>query len=97
LIRGYLAKKNEFFDRAAEIPETPSAPSRYGLSGRVVVDFTEHADSLDPGETLAQDARCPAERNTLMSPPVSATNTSALSLENPGMLNKSSRPTRNRG
>ena len=57
LIRWYLAEKNEFFDRAADIAETPSAPLRYGLPGRVLADFTRPADSLDPAETPAQEAR----------------------------------------
>src|SRR5437868_1131124 len=78
VIRRYLAAKNEFFDRAADIAETPRAPLRYGLPGRVLVDFTRPADSLDPGETPAQDASWPAVGNTLMSPPVSAMNTSAV-------------------
>ena len=40
---------------------------------------------------LAQDAKWPALGNTLISRPVSAMNTSAVLLENPGMLIKSSR------
>src|SRR4051812_19447035 len=95
LIRWYLAKKNVFFDRAADIAETPSAPLRYGLLGRVFVDLIRPADSLEPGETPAQEAKCPALGNTLMSPPVSAINTSAVLVENPGMLINSSRARRN--
>ena len=63
-----------FFDRAADIAETPSAPLRYGLPGRVLVDLIRPADWLEPGETPAQEARCPAVGNTLMSAPVSAMN-----------------------
>src|SRR3954447_1446690 len=91
LIRWYLAEKKVFFDRAADIAETPSAPLRYGLPGRVFVDLTRPADSLQPGETPAQDAKWSALGNTLMSPPVSAMNTSAVLVENPGMLINSSR------
>ena len=49
----------------------------------VLLDLTRPADSLDPGDNPAQDARCPAEGNTLISPPVSAMNTSATMRENP--------------
>ncbi len=51
------AEKNEFFDRAADIAEIPSAPLRYRLPGRVLVDLIRPADSLEPGETPAQEAR----------------------------------------
>lgn len=61
------------------------------LPGRVVVDLTRPADSLEPGETPAQEDRCAAEGKTLMSAPVSAMNTSATILENPGMLMSRSR------
>src|SRR4051812_42613178 len=94
LIRWYLAQKEVLLDRAADIAETPSAPLRYGLPGRVLVDLIRPADSLQPGETPAQDARCPALGNTLMSAPVSAMNTSAVLVENPGMLINSSRAAR---
>src|SRR5215217_4065368 len=90
-IRWYLAEKKVFFDRAADIAETPRAPLRYRLPGRVLVDLIRPADSLDPGETPAQEANCPALANTLMSPPVSAMNTSAVLVENPGMLINRSR------
>jgi hypothetical protein len=54
------------------------------LPGRVFFDFTLPADSLDPGAVPAQEARCPAVGNTVVSAPVSARNTSATVLEKPG-------------
>jgi hypothetical protein len=65
LIRWYLAEKKVFFDRAADIAETPSAPLRYGFPGRVFVDLIRPADWLEPDETPAHEAKCPALGNTV--------------------------------
>lgn len=46
-------------DLEADIAATPRAPFRYGLPGRVWVDLTRRADSFDPGQVPAHDARCP--------------------------------------
>ena len=74
-------------DRAA----TPRAALRWRLPGRVFADLIRPADSSLPGETPAQDARCAAVGNTLMSAPVSAMNTSATTCDQPGMLTSRSR------
>ena len=77
-------------DRAA----TPRAALRWRLPDRVLADLTRPADSLLPGETPAQDARCSAVGNTLMSAPVSAMNTSATTCDQPGMSTSRSRAAR---
>src|SRR5664279_6271578 len=90
-MRRYLAEKYVSLERDAASAAVPRAPLRYRLPGRVLVDFTLPADSLEPGAVPAQEARCPAVGNTRMSPPVSARNTSATVVEIPGMLTNSSR------
>jgi hypothetical protein len=45
-----------FFDRAGDIAEIPSAPLRYGLPGRVFVDFTRPADSLAAAIAVGGDS-----------------------------------------
>ena len=56
-----------------------------------MVDFTRPADSLEPGLTPAQEARCAAVGNCRISPPVSAMKISARTSEKPGMLSNSAR------
>jgi len=56
-----------------------------------LVDFTRPADSLEPGLTLAQEARCAAVGNCCIWPPVSAMKISARTWEKPGMLSNSAR------
>src|SRR6516165_12345943 len=91
VIRLYLAQKYVSFRRTTDRAATPSAPLRYGFPGRVFVDLTRPAASLDPGESPHHDARCPTVGNTLMSAPVSAMNASAVIREMPGMLISRSR------
>lgn len=64
------------------------------MPGRVVLDFTLPADSLFPGVVPAQEARCLAVGNRLMSAPVSATITSAVRVLMPGIVEISSRKAR---
>ena len=54
------------------------------------LDLTLPADSLLPGVVPAQDAKCSAEGNRLMSAPVSATMTSAVCPPMPGMVRTTS-------
>jgi len=60
----------------------------------VRLDLTLPADSLLPGVVPAQDAKCSAEGNRLMSAPVSATMTSAVFPPMPGMVQIKSRKRR---
>jgi hypothetical protein len=50
-------------DRAA----MPSAPLRYQFPGRVLLDLTRPADSLDPGLSPAQEASRPGVSKVDMS------------------------------
>lgn len=61
------------------------------LPGRVRPDLFTPADSFCPGQTPIQEARCWAEANWSMSPPVSAMMTSAASRPTPGMVSRLSR------
>src|SRR6266851_2310147 len=71
-MRRYFADRQVPLLRAAGIAAMPRAPLRQGLPGRVWADLTRPADSLLPGQVPAQDARCPAVGNRVMSAPVSA-------------------------
>ena len=68
-----------------DIAAAPGAPFKYGLPGRVWLDFTRPADSLLPGVVPAHEARCLAVGKRLMSTPVSATTTSAVLAPIPGI------------
>jgi len=69
-MRLYFAEKYVPPERDAAMAAMPSAPLRCRLPGRVFVDFTRPADSLDPGAVPAHEARWAAVEDTLMSPPV---------------------------
>lgn len=73
------------------IAAAPSAHCRYGLPGRVRLDFTFPADSLFPSVVPAQDARCLTVGNRDMSAPVSAMIASAVASPIPGMVQIRSR------
>jgi hypothetical protein len=61
---GYLAERQVPFERDAA--SAPRAFFAYRFPGRVFVDFTRPADSLQPGAVPAHDARCAAVGNTIM-------------------------------
>src|SRR5664280_1176911 len=93
--RLYLTARKVSWVAAIDSAAVPRAALRYGLPGRVVVDLTRPADSLLPGHTPAQEARCFGLGNTVMSAPVSATTTSAVCCPTPGMEQIRSQNARN--
>ena len=72
--------------RAAPMAASPRIRARYRLPWPVVpLPFFFPADSLTPGANLAQEARCPAVGNRLISVPISAMMTAAAMRPMPGI------------
>src|SRR6266568_4543669 len=87
VMRRNRAPKNVVLvDRAATNAATPTAALRCLLPGRILVDLIFPADSLAPGDRPAQETSSAAVGNMLISAPVSAMNTSATFVAQPGML-----------
>src|SRR4051812_39196647 len=84
-MRRYLAARYVPLLRTTAIAAMPGAPLRCLLPGRTLAGLTRPADSLEPGDSPAQEKSRPGVSNRVMSAPVSAMITSATRVETPGM------------